>query len=173
MDSLLDLALSLTFFGPGCGAASLWGSVILDAPLSSLISPTNVYTFPDFDFVDCIEPFNLCIMCPLQVLSSCFSTHIICSTEIFPHYCYTFCVCFNCPCRLMLGLAIVPAVIRFLAFFFLPESPRWLVSKGKVGQAAKILKKLRDPDLPLLVEEELIQIKDDLQQSATKNKQSK
>ena len=73
----------------------------------------------------------------------------------------------------MLGLAIVPAVIRFLAFFFLPESPRWLVSKGKVGQAAKILKKLRDPDLPLLVEEELIQIKDDLQQSATRNQQSK
>ena len=73
----------------------------------------------------------------------------------------------------MLGLAIIPAVVRLIAFFFLPESPRWLIGKGKVGQAAKILKKLRDPTLPHLVEEELIQIKDDLQQGSTRNKRSK
>lgn len=46
--------------------------------------------------------------------------------------------------RYMLGIAGVPSVIQFFGFFFLPESPRWLVNKGKVEQARKVLEKLRD-----------------------------
>lgn len=44
----------------------------------------------------------------------------------------------------MLGIAGVPSVIQFFGFFFLPESPRWLVNKGKTEKARKILEKLRD-----------------------------
>ncbi|KAG8373581.1 hypothetical protein BUALT_Bualt11G0039300 [Buddleja alternifolia] len=46
--------------------------------------------------------------------------------------------------RLMLGVLSIPSIIYFvLAVFFLPESPRWLVSKGKMKEAKKVLQMLR------------------------------
>ncbi|KAF9682083.1 hypothetical protein SADUNF_Sadunf05G0071500 [Salix dunnii] len=46
--------------------------------------------------------------------------------------------------RLMLGTLSIPAVIYLsLTLFFLPESPRWLVSKGKMIEAKRILQRLR------------------------------
>ncbi|KZV41752.1 monosaccharide-sensing protein 2-like [Dorcoceras hygrometricum] len=46
--------------------------------------------------------------------------------------------------RLMLGILSIPSIIYFaLAVFFLPESPRWLVSKGKMKEAKQVLQMLR------------------------------
>lgn len=46
--------------------------------------------------------------------------------------------------RLMLGVLSIPALLYFaLAVFFLPESPRWLVSKGKMLEAKQVLQRLR------------------------------
>ncbi|GAV65843.1 Sugar_tr domain-containing protein [Cephalotus follicularis] len=60
--------------------------------------------------------------------------------------------------RLMLGVLSIPSLI-YLAFsiFYLPESPRWLVSKGRMVEAKKVLQRLRgredvSGELALLVE---------------------
>ncbi|KAI9128241.1 hypothetical protein K1719_001234 [Acacia pycnantha] len=46
--------------------------------------------------------------------------------------------------RLMLGVLSIPSLIYFvLSVFFLPESPRWLVSKGRMVEAKKVLQRLR------------------------------
>ncbi|XP_045164785.2 proton myo-inositol cotransporter-like [Mercenaria mercenaria] len=45
--------------------------------------------------------------------------------------------------RYMLGLAGVPSVIQFFGFIGLPESPRWLMEKGRREDAMKALQKIR------------------------------
>lgn len=55
--------------------------------------------------------------------------------------------------RWMLGLAGLPSIIMFIGFWILPESPRWLVGKGRNDEALTILTSLRDT--PQLAKEEL------------------
>ncbi|XP_015576465.2 monosaccharide-sensing protein 2 [Ricinus communis] len=60
--------------------------------------------------------------------------------------------------RLMLGVLSIPSLIYFaLTIFYLPESPRWLVSKGKMLEAKRVLQRLRgredvSGEMALLVE---------------------
>tara|TARA_R110000868_G_scaffold336635_1_gene597555 strand:- start:1599 stop:3137 length:1539 start_codon:yes stop_codon:yes gene_type:complete len=44
--------------------------------------------------------------------------------------------------RWMLGVELIPAVLYFLALFFVPRSPRWLCLKNKFEEAKKILNDL-------------------------------
>lgn len=56
----------------------------------------------------------------------------------------------------MLGLAGIPSLIQFIGFMFLPESPRWLISKQKENDARKVLGQIRGYDD---VEEEIQDVK--------------
>uniref|UniRef100_A0A671QWX0 Proton myo-inositol cotransporter-like n=1 Tax=Sinocyclocheilus anshuiensis TaxID=1608454 RepID=A0A671QWX0_9TELE len=45
--------------------------------------------------------------------------------------------------RYMLSLSVVPALLQFLGFLFLPESPRWLIQKGLTQKARRTLSQIR------------------------------
>lgn len=49
--------------------------------------------------------------------------------------------------RYMLGLSGAPAVVQFIGMCFLPESPRYLLSKGKSQEAYKVLERMNIPNI--------------------------
>jgi MFS transporter, SP family, galactose:H+ symporter len=49
--------------------------------------------------------------------------------------------------RLMFHIGFIPGLTLFIGMFFLPETPRWLISKGRYEEGAKVLRKIEDPDL--------------------------
>jgi len=61
----------------------------------------------------------------------------------------------------MLGLAGVPSAIQFVGFMFMPESPRWLLSKGHVDKARAVLSKTLDAGIEQ-VEYEVSQIQESI-----------
>lgn len=48
--------------------------------------------------------------------------------------------------RTMLASELVPAILWFALLFSVPESPRWLITRGKVQEAKDVLSKLYAPD---------------------------
>jgi sugar porter (SP) family MFS transporter len=48
--------------------------------------------------------------------------------------------------RYMLAVAVLPAIALFIGMFRVPESPRWLVSKGRDDEALAVLRQIRSED---------------------------
>ncbi|KAL0920295.1 hypothetical protein M5K25_009420 [Dendrobium thyrsiflorum] len=82
------------------------------------------------------------------------------SGGMFLSYCLVFAMSLmaNPNWRVMLGVLSIPSLVYLaLTIFFLPESPRWLVSKGRMLEAKKVLQQLRrredvSGEMALLVE---------------------
>ncbi|MCU1405521.1 MAG: transporter, partial [Glaciihabitans sp.] len=57
--------------------------------------------------------------------------------------------------RYMLTVAVLPAIALFIGMFFVPESPRWLLSKGREADALATLKQIRSEDRAIAELEEV------------------
>ncbi len=69
--------------------------------------------------------------------------------------------------RWMLGLETLPAVLYFFALFAVPESPRWLVMKGRISEGLEIMKRASGADE---AERDLKEVQTSLDADATKDK---
>jgi SP family galactose:H+ symporter-like MFS transporter len=47
--------------------------------------------------------------------------------------------------RWMFAMAVIPAAAFAIGLFFIPDSPRWLASRGRTDQARAVLKQIRGP----------------------------
>ena len=59
--------------------------------------------------------------------------------------------------RLMLGLAVIPSIVLLIGMYFMPETPRWLVSRDRDDEAREVLRQTRDEEA---VEREINEIKE-------------
>jgi MFS family permease len=53
--------------------------------------------------------------------------------------------------RPMFYVGVIPALIMFIGMLFLPETPRWLISKGHEEKCRQVLEKVEDPALLMML----------------------
>jgi SP family galactose:H+ symporter-like MFS transporter len=61
--------------------------------------------------------------------------------------------------RWMFYVGVFPAIILFIGMIFLPETPRFLIGKGRDEEGRKVLSKIEDPEL---VESSIANIKEEI-----------
>lgn len=61
--------------------------------------------------------------------------------------------------RWMFYVGVFPAIILFIGMLFVPETPRFLISKGRDEEGRKVLEKIEDPEL---VDDAVAQIKEEI-----------
>jgi len=62
--------------------------------------------------------------------------------------------------RWMFFVGLFPALILLAGMFFLPETPRWLISKGRWEAGERVLRKVEDPDM---IDKTLTELKQDIE----------
>ncbi|KFK34392.1 hypothetical protein AALP_AA5G139300 [Arabis alpina] len=172
--SLIGATLITTFSGPVSDRVGRRSMLILSSLLyfvSSIVmfwSP-NVYVLLLARLLDGFGIGLAVTLVPIYI-SETAPSEIRGLLNTFPQFCgsggmfLSYCLVFGMSLqeapswRLMLGVLSIPSILYFvLAAFFLPESPRWLVSKGRMEEARQVLQRLRgredvSGELALLVE---------------------
>ena len=62
--------------------------------------------------------------------------------------------------RPMFYVGVIPGLILFIGMLFLPETPRWLMSKGREDESRRILKRIEEPKL---IEDSMQRMKDEIE----------
>lgn len=61
--------------------------------------------------------------------------------------------------RIMLAICAIPAVALFIGMLFQPESPRWLIDKGRLDEALSVLSQVRDRERAQAEIDEILRLK--------------
>lgn len=115
-----------------CGAHSFWemtvGRFVMGwaIGIGSLVSPLFIGEISPSRFRGRLTVINvLCITAGQLIAYACGAglTHV------------------NNGWRILVGLSLIPAVVQFTVFFFLPDTPRFYIMKGNLDKACKVLAK--------------------------------
>ena len=92
-------------------------------------------------------PLYLAEMAPTRIRGALTSLNqLMISTGIFVSYLVAYSLSASGSWRLMLGLAVIPSTLLAVGMWFQPESPRWLLKKGRGDEARAVLLRSRAPD---------------------------
>lgn len=89
-------------------------------------------------------PLYIAEMSPPENRGALVSLNQLCITlGILIAYIVTYSFAPKAEWRSMFGFAFIPIVIQFIGLFFIPETPSWLTSHDRKGEAEKIFHKIR------------------------------
>jgi sugar porter (SP) family MFS transporter len=152
---LFAIALLYVASGLGCGLAWDWYSLLafrflggLGVGAASVVSPMYIAEIAPARYrgrLVATTQFNVV----LGILLAFFSNFVIAGLALGA-----------IEWRWMLGVVAVPAVVFFVLLFLTPESPRWLVARGRIDKARAVLQRLGTESGS--VELEIREIKDSL-----------
>ncbi|CCH44905.1 Myo-inositol transporter 1 [Wickerhamomyces ciferrii] len=60
--------------------------------------------------------------------------------------------------RILVGLSLIPAAIQFFVFFWLPDTPRYYIMKGKLDKACAVLKRTHLDSTDELIEDKVAEL---------------
>jgi len=91
-----------------------------------------------------ISPMYIGELVPAKVLGSLVAVNMLAiTTGIVVAYLVDYAFSGSEGWRYMFGIAAIPSIGLVIGMWFLPDSPRWLVSKSKVQEAKKVLQRVR------------------------------
>ncbi|MCO5607865.1 hypothetical protein L7F22_062067 [Adiantum nelumboides] len=172
--SLVGAAISSTFAGSGADRLGRRSIVCVSAVIFCIgallmVWSPNVYMLLVARLIDgvgvglavTVAPMYISEVAPPEIRGKLNTLPQLAGTGgMFLAYCVGFGISLssNPSWRIMLGLLLFPSLVYLaLGIFYLPESPRWLVSKGKMKEARQVLQLLRNSkdvsgELAMLVE---------------------
>ncbi len=91
-----------------------------------------------------ISPMYIAELVPAKVRGSLVAVNMLAiTTGIVVAYLVDYAFAAGHGWRYMFGLAALPAIGLVIGMWWLPDSPRWLISRSKVDEARKVLKRAR------------------------------
>ena len=91
-----------------------------------------------------ISPMYIAELVPAKVRGSLVAVNMLAiTTGIVVAYLVDYAFSASHGWRYMFGLAAVPSIGLVLGMWWLPDSPRWLISRSKVDEARKVLQRVR------------------------------
>ncbi|OIV94380.1 hypothetical protein TanjilG_25442 [Lupinus angustifolius] len=122
------------------------GLVILWAHSVTIVILSRILNGVAISLASALTPLYISEIAPPDIRGQLTTlTQFSCSGGMFSAYILVFSMSLvESSWRVTLAVISIPSVAYFfLTLFYLPESPRWLVSKGRIAEAEKILKRLR------------------------------